>query len=151
MKTNTRSYGMGIMRVKLLKDRIFDKMLLENGLDISRGQRGILFVLWKRDHLTVSEISELTLLAKNTVSIVINGMVEKGIVQREINPDNRRQTIISLTDYARSLHDQYEKVSKQITDLVYTGFTEEEKDAFENYLDRILHTLICYEQGDTLR
>ena len=29
--------------------------------------------------------------------------------------------------------------------------TEEEKDAFENYLDRILHTLICYEQGDTLR
>ena len=35
MKTNTRSYGMGIMRVKLLQDRIFDKMLLENGLDIS--------------------------------------------------------------------------------------------------------------------
>ena len=131
MKANTRSYGMGILRVKLLQDRIFDKMLLENGLDISRGQRGILFVLWKRDHLTVSEISELTLLAKNTVSIVINGMVEKGIVQREINPHNRRQTIISLTDYAKSMHAQYEKVSQQITDLVYTGFTEAEKDAFE--------------------
>ena len=145
MGTKTRLYGMGLLRVKLLQDRVFDKMLQEHGLDISRGQRGILFVLWQRDCLTISEISELTLLAKNTVSIVVNGMVEKGIVKREINPSNRRQTIISLTDYAKSMYSQYEEVSQQITDLVYTGFTEQEKDAFESYLQRITQTLIRYE------
>ena len=32
-------------------------------------------------------------------------MVNKGIVERTVNPDNRRQTIISLTEYAKSLQE----------------------------------------------
>ena len=83
-------------------------MLQENGIEISGGQRRILFVLWKSDHLTISEISVRTSLARNTVSIVVDGMVNKGIVERQINPSNRGQTIISLTEYAKSLQGKYE-------------------------------------------
>ena len=83
-------------------------MLQENGIEISGGQGRILFVLWKSDHLTISEISVRTSLARNTVSIVVDGMVNKGIVERQINPSNRGQTIISLTEYAESLQGKYE-------------------------------------------
>ena len=41
-------------------------------------------------------------------------MVNKGIVERNINPKNRRQTIVSLTDYAKSLQAKYEVVSQQM-------------------------------------
>ena len=95
--------GFYISQIKQLQDRIFERMLSENGIEISGGQGRILFVLWKKDHLTISEISEQTSLAKNTVSVVVDGMVRKGIVERETNPSNRRQTIISLTDYAQSM------------------------------------------------
>ena len=133
--------GFYITQIKQLQDRIFERLLLENGIEISGGQGRILFILWKQDHLTVSEISEQTSLAKNTVSIVLNGMVQKGIVSRKINPKNRRQTIISLTEYARSLREKYETVSQQMNTLFYQNFSETEREQFEQYLARIVDTL----------
>jgi len=133
--------GFYITQIKQLQDRIFERLLLENRIEISGGQGRILFILWKTDHLTISEISEKTSLAKNTVSVVINGMVNKGIVERNINPANRRQTIISLTEYAKSLQTEYEAVSQQMNVLFYQGFTEKERQQFESYLARILDTL----------
>lgn len=134
--------GFYITQIKQLQDRIFERLLLENSIEISGGQGRILFVLWKEDNLTISEISEKTSLAKNTVSVVINGMVNKGIVARNINPQNRRQTIISLTEYAKNLQEKYEVVSEQMNSLFYQGFTEDEQKQFEQYLARILNTLI---------
>ena len=133
--------GFYISQIKQLQDRIFERMLNENGIEISGGQGRILFVLWKKDHLTISEISEQTSLAKNTVSVVVDGMVRKGIVERETNPSNRRQTIISLTDYAQSMREQYETVSQQMNQLFYQGFSEREQKEFESFLARILKTL----------
>lgn len=134
--------GFYITQIKQLQDRIFERLLLENDIEISGGQGRILFILWKTDNLTISEISEKTSLAKNTVSVVINGMVNKGIVERNINPENRRQTIVSLTDYAKSLQEKYEAVSQQMNMLFYQGFSEDEQKQFEQYLARILETLI---------
>ena len=134
--------GFYITQIKQLQDRIFERLLLKNGIEISGGQGRILFILWKTDNLTISEISEKTSLAKNTVSVVINGMVNKGIVERTINPHYRRQTIVSLTEYAKSLQEKYELVSQEMNVLFYQGFSEEEQRQFERYLARILETLI---------
>lgn len=134
--------GFYITQIKQLQDRIFERLLLKNGIEISGGQGRILFILWKTDNLTISEISEKTSLAKNTVSVVINGTVNKGIVERTINPHNRRQTIVSLTEYAKSLQEKYELVSQEMNVLFYQGFSEEEQRQFEHYLARILETLI---------
>lgn len=133
--------GFYITQIKQLQDRIFERLLLQNGIEISGGQGRILFVLWKKEHLTITEISEQTSLARNTVSVVIDGMVQKGIVTREINPENRRQTIISLTEYAGSLREKYEDVSQQMNTLFYRGFTDTEREEFERYLWRIVNTL----------
>lgn len=140
--------GFYITQIKQLQDRIFERLLMENGIEISGGQGRILFVLWKNDNLTVSQISEKTSLAVNTVSVVINGMVNKGIVERNINPHNRRQVIISLTDYAKSLQAEYETVSQQMNALFYQGFSEKEQQQFESYLERILETLTEYLRID---
>ena len=134
--------GFYITQIKQLQDRIFERLLLENGIEISGGQGRILFILWKTDNLTISEISEKTSLAKNTISVVINGMVNRGIVERNVNPQNRRQTIVSLTEYAKSLQVKYEAVSQQMNTLFYQGFSEKEQKQFEQYLARILETLI---------
>lgn len=137
--------GFYITQIKQLQDRIFERLLIENGIEISGGQGRILFILWKTDNLTISEISAKTSLAKNTVSIVVDGMVNKGILAREINPANRRQTIISLTEYARSIQGKYETVSKQMNTLFYQGFSKKEQEEFERYLVRILNTLTQIE------
>ena len=139
--------GFYITQIKQLQDRIFERLLMENGIEISGGQGRILFILWKNDHLTISEISRATSLAKNTVSIVVDGMVNKNILERHTNPANRRQTIVSLTDYARSLQEKYEAVSQKMNSLFYQGFSEKEQKEFEAYLARILDTLTLAEKA----
>ena len=143
METNGGFY---ITRIKQLQSRIFERLLLENDIAISSGQGRILFILWKNDNLTVTEISQKTSLAKNTVSIVVDGMVQKGILERNINPENRRQTIISLTEYAKNMKEKYEAVSQEMNNLFYQGFSDKERMEFESYLARILDTLIQTEQ-----
>ena len=68
-------------------------------------------------------------------------MIAKGTVTRASNPKNRRQTIISLTDTAKSMKEKYENVSAEMGTLFYEGFTQEETTLFESYLERILQTL----------
>ncbi len=137
--------GFYITQIKQLQDRIFERLLVQNGIEVSGGQGRILFVLWKKDNLTISEISKETSLAKNTVSIVVDGMVRKGILERNINPMNRRQTIVSLTEYAKSIEEKYESVSQQMNTLFYRGFSQKEREEFEGYLERIVDTLILLE------
>ncbi len=137
--------GFYITQIKQLQDRIFERLLVQNGIEVSGGQGRILFVLWKKDNLTISEISKETSLAKNTVSIVVDGMVRKGILERNINPINRRQTIVSLTEYAKSIEEKYESVSQQMNTLFYRGFSQKEREEFEGYLERIVDTLILLE------
>lgn len=139
--------GFYITQIKQRQERIFERLLRESGIEISGGQGRILFVLWKHDNLTVGEISKRTSLAKNTVSIVVDGMVQKGILERVVNPDNRRQTIISLTEYARTLEEKYEQVSQKMNHLFYQGFSDEERVEFEQYLARILDTLTRLEDS----
>lgn len=138
--------GFYITQIKQLQDRIFERLLVERGLDISSGQGRILFVLWKQDFLTIGEISKQTSLAKNTVSATVDGMVNKGILQREINPGNRRETIISLTDRAKTMRDKYVEVSDNMNEIFYANFSEKEQKEFEEYLARIRDTLIQVEK-----
>ena len=140
--------GFYITQIKQLQERIFEKLLSDYGIEISGGQGRILFILWKTNHLTITQLSQETSLAKNTVSIIVDGMVKRGILERNINDSNRRQTIISLTDYAQSMKKKYEIVSQQMNTLFYQGFTEKEQKEFEQYLSRILATLIRAENEE---
>lgn len=133
--------GFYITQIKQLQERIFERLLLAAGLELSGGQGRILFVLWKKNRLTIGEISKETSLAKNTVSAVVDGMVRKGIVERAVNPANRRETIISLTERAKGMQQKYEEVSQQMNELFYQGFSGQEREEFEGYLARVRGTL----------
>ena len=133
--------GFYIAQIKQLQDRVFNRLLDEEGIDITGSQGRILFIFWKEDALSLTEISERASLAKNTVTVIVDRMVAKGVLQRDADLHDRRQAIISLTDKAKAMRDDYEKVSQRMNSLFYEGFTEDERQAFENYLARILGTL----------
>lgn len=138
--------GFYITQIKQLQERIFERLLLAAGLELSGGQGRILFVLWKEERLTIGEIGKAVSLAKNTVSTVVDGMVRKGILERTINPENRRETIVSLTARARGMRGKYEEVSQRMNELFYQGFSREEREMFEGYLARIRDTLVHEEE-----
>jgi len=138
MKSNGGFY---ITQIKQLQDRLFSKLLTKYGLDFSSSQGRILFVLWNENHLTMSEIGKKTSLANNTLTNVIDRMVKQNYLVREVNPKNRREVIISLTDFAISLKEKNEEVSQEMTKIFYENFNEEEIISFEEALEKLLNNL----------
>ena len=140
--------GFYITQIKQLQDRIFERLLMENGIEISGGQGRILFILWKNDRSHHQRNQQSHFSCQKHRSIVVDGMVNKNILERHTNPENRRQTIVSLTDYARSLQEKYEAVSQKMNSLFYQGFSAKEQKEFEAYLARILDTLTSQRKPD---
>jgi len=138
MKSNGGFY---ITQIKQLQDRLFSKLLTKYGLDFSSSQGRILFVLWNENHLNMSEIGKKTSLANNTLTNVVDRMVKQNYLVREVNPENRREVIISLTDYAISLKEKNEEVSQEMTRIFYENFNEEEIIFFEETLEKLLNNL----------
>ena len=138
--------GFLISRIKQVGGRLFDKMLAEADIDAFNGAQGrILYVLWQGDGLTISQLSSQTSLANTTLTSMLDRMEQSGLIRREASPTDRRALLIRLTDKARALREDYDRISQRMNEMYYLGFTEEEIHQFEGYLQRVLNNL----QGGT--
>ncbi len=134
--------GYLISRIKQTGTRVFDRMLADADIDAFNGAQGrILYVLWQKDEVTISSLSSQTSLANTTLTSMLDRMEASGLVERRPSPTDRRASLIALTDKARSLKADYDRISQQMNELYYLGFTEEEIRQFEGYLTRVLNNL----------
>ncbi|MDF2723470.1 MAG: radical mobile pair system MarR family transcriptional regulator [Paenibacillus sp.] len=141
MSRETRG-GFYISQIKQLSSRIFERLLRENAIEDFNGAQGrILYVLWQKDNVTISELGEKTSLAKTTLTSMLDRMAEQGHIAR--NPDlaDRRQIRIVLTPKAKALHTAYDSVTAQMNELFYKGFSDEEIAQFDHMLARVLQNL----------
>ena len=134
--------GFLISRIKQVGGRLFDRMLSEADVDAFNGAQGrILYILWQKDGLTISQISAQTSLANTTLTSMLDRMEQSGLIVRSPSPSDRRALLIHLTDKAKSLQQDYDRISQQMNELYYLGFTEVEILQFEGYLTRVLNNL----------
>lgn len=146
MKTETLG-GFYISQIKQISSRIFEKLLKDNGIEEFNGPQGrILFVLWQKDNLSISELGEKTSLAKTTLTSMLDRMAEQGHIERNPDPKDRRQIRIILTEKAKSLKESYEEVTGQMNELFYKDFSVEEITLLDNMLAKVLHNLKQYKE-----
>ena len=134
--------GFLISRIKQTGGRLFDRMLAEADVDAFNGAQGrILYILWQHDGLTISQISAQTSLANTTLTSMLDRMEQSGLIVRSPSPTDRRALLIRLTDKAHSLQADYSRISRQMNEIYYEGFTVEEIRRFEQDLQRVLDNL----------
>ena len=134
--------GYLISRIHQVGNRQFDKMLNEADIDAFNGAQGrILYVLWQEDGVSISAIAQRTGLANTTLTSMLDRMAEAELIRREAMPGDRRRQRVVLTEKARSLREDYERISQRMNEMYYAGFTEEEYAQLEGYLLRILSNL----------
>ena len=134
--------GFLISRIKQVGTRIFDRMLANSGIDSFNGAQGrILYVLWQNDDISISNLSAQTSLANTTLTNMLDRMENIGLIVRKPDPKDRRNRLIALTEKAKSLQDDYTRISQQMNEIYYTGFTETEIMQFESYFQLILSNL----------
>ncbi len=138
--------GNTISRIKQLSSRIFERILLKKDIDAFNGAQGrILYVLWQEENISFKELADRTDLAATTLTSMVDRMEASGLVRRIPDKDDRRKTLLLLTEKARSLEADYMAVSEQMTDIFYAGFSKEEIMQCEAFLGRIYENLKLYD------
>jgi DNA-binding MarR family transcriptional regulator len=131
--------GFLVSRIKQVSGRLLERMLAAKGVDAFNGPQGrILFVLWQKDGVPMSELSRQTGLATTSLTSMIDRMEESGLVRRERTTTDRRKVLIYLTDEARGLERDYDEVSDEMNAIFYEGFSEAEAEQLDAYLNRVL-------------
>lgn len=131
-----------IAQMHQISGRIFSRLLKNYHINtISPAQGRILFALWEKDDIPIQELARKTSLKKSTLTTMLDALEQSGHIMRIPSRKDRRKIHIKLTAKDRQLQDVYEQVSRRMTDLCYEGFSDEEADAFEDSLEKILENL----------
>ncbi len=137
-----RQGGFLIAKIHQVSGRIFAKILKKAGIsEINPAQGRILFALWKKDEIPITELARKTLLSKSTLTSMLDRLEKAGFIIRVPSKKDRRTILIKRTEKGKRFESKYVQVSDEMTNLFYNGFTSEEIDTFEEYLKRILANL----------
>ncbi len=96
----------------------------------------ILTALWRRDGLLISEIADYYRVNSSAASRIVDRMIDRGLVDRRPDPDDRRAARVYLTAKARKMShllDFYQDVNGHLLE----GFTPEEAEQLARMLERI--------------
>ncbi|RTL01123.1 MAG: MarR family transcriptional regulator [Proteobacteria bacterium] len=66
-------------------------------LGLTPGQFDVIATLGNQPPMTCSELAEKTLMVKGNLTVILDGLVKKGLITRTTNPNDGRSLIISLT------------------------------------------------------
>ena len=141
--------GFLITKIKQLHSRALAQCISEKGIEAFSGEQGkILFVLWQKDKITQKELASETGLAKNTITVMLEKMEKNNLINRITDENDKRKSLVILTDYAKSLKKTFDEISEEMLKRVYKGFSEEEIDKYEEYLHRIIKNLEEKREGE---
>ena len=131
--------GTLLSQVHQVCGRVWNKILRENNMADLEGARGrIIFALWGNDGVPIKTLCEKTSLDKSTLTGIIDRLERDGYIERKPSETDKRSTLISLTGKEQEFAKNIQKVSNQMNEIFYKGFTDEEITQFDSMLARIL-------------
>ena len=131
--------GTLLSQVHQVCTRVWNKILRENNMADLEGARGrIIFALWGNDGVPIKTLCEKTSLDKSTLTGIIDRLERDGYIERKPSETDKRSTLISLTGKEQEFAKNIQKVSEQMNEIFYKGFTDEEITQFDTLLARIL-------------
>ena len=140
--------GYQALQIRLLNGRIFQKLLSKEPDAQYRSEQGkILTVLWQKEQgrATATDIALATGLANNTLTSMIKKLVEQSLVKIEQSDQDKRKKFVVLTELGWSQKEIGDRVSKELGEIFYQGFSDQEIREFEAYQERIISNLKAKE------
>ena len=112
--------------------------LKENGLNnFSPSHSDIIFSLLENEKLTNKEISEKIDRKKNTVTVLIEKLINLGYVAKRVCPNDKRVCYVSLTKKGLQLEKIFFEISNELLIKIYSGLNIEDKENGLKFLNTI--------------
>lgn len=102
------------------------KMLRRMNLDVTPAQWFILFRVWKNPGLTQGDLADADLGDYPNITRQVDGLLRKGLVKRERDPNDRRRSLIFLSDAGQLGMEHAATQLAQIREETYAGIDSAE-------------------------
>jgi DNA-binding MarR family transcriptional regulator len=126
-------------RAYLAMRRCMEQALQPIGL--TAAQFDVFQQLLHEDGLEHRLLQERLAIASPTLTNIIDGMVTRGLVERQVSAVDGRVKQLFLTPRAHELHDQLGVASQQFIAAMFAGFSPHERGLFLSWLDRVTDNL----------
>jgi len=145
---STREGGSLVSQAHRLGARVFARILRELGEgELKPAQGRILYELWKEDGLLQGELARRTKLDKSSLALAIDRMESEGRIRRERVEGDARQRAVFCSAATARMRATYDAASARMTAIFYAGMTEEEMDALDAGLRKVIANLEAAEAG----
>ncbi len=105
------------------------------------GQPKVLEQLLRRDGCNQRAIAEGCVMDKSTVTSVLARMEEAGLIEREVDPGDRRGMTVALTARGRDAAERVCSFGAEVDRICLDGFTDEEAAQLSRLLGRVIDNL----------
>jgi DNA-binding MarR family transcriptional regulator len=128
--------GFVVGRTFHIMRRTFTTTVENAGVQITPEEWVLLNRLWSQDGQRQTELAESTIKDRTTVTRLLDGMVKKGLVRRETDPDDRRAVLAWLTDEGKGLKRRLLPVMEKLLKEATAGISEKELEITRETLSR---------------
>ena len=104
---------------------------------VTPGQYGVLSCLWARGSATPKELAQELRMENSTVSGVLDRMQKRGLIDRILDPNDRRSLRVEATPKGMEIKEGVLRAVEELNVQVLEGFSEEEKAFLLDSLRRI--------------
>ncbi|MCM3315256.1 MarR family transcriptional regulator [Rummeliibacillus stabekisii] len=114
----------------------FSKLLEEYG--VTPAQYGVLNCLWREGQLSPKQIGEMVHLEAPTVSGILDKMQKAELIERSVDPNNRRNVLVIATEKSNEIREEVEAATNKLNDKVLQDLTESDTEALKKALEAII-------------
>lgn len=147
------THGFEVLRMVRAIDNAYDRLLNEVTREgpVTAPRWRILLRLWLEERMgcggvNPTHLSRTQQVAKNTISDHLRALEDAGLIERELDREDRRQFKIHLTDAGRDIVQEITPGHAQLLNRVLWPFSSEEVEQLQNLLGK-LHTSLCTQAG----
>lgn len=135
------SIGFLVGRTQRPLKNLFMQQLKQFG--ITPEQWLLLAHLSLQEGITVTALSELSMKDKPYTTRLLDGLEAKGYICRQVNPDDKRSVVISLTAQGVELKQNVTPILIQLDKAIISHMTAEEVLCLRKLLDKLYNGLNC--------
>ncbi|WP_347708559.1 MarR family winged helix-turn-helix transcriptional regulator [Clostridium botulinum] len=115
-----------------MKKMIIRPIETNSVVNISGLQMHTLCILDKFNSINMTNLAKELMITKQQTTGIVNNLVNKGYINREVNPDNRKEILLSITE---SGNDTINTIKNHITDKLYKYFDVLEYEDKRNIIE----------------
>ncbi len=114
-----------------------------NETKLHKSQHRLLMVLSRMEkNISQRDLAEILNITPAAVAVTLKKMEKMGLVQRMVSEQDNRYNQVVLTDKGKKIVKESRKIFQYVDEKMFAGFSEEELEVFEEYLNRIKENLI---------